>query len=105
MPVAQEAPIQLGAGGNFNNSMMQQMSAASQGMFPMMNPALWNIPMGQWPQFFSQMNPLMTQQGQGGMGSVPVSASQSSSIGGQGTGQQQNQVVQNAGNKMKKKQP
>jgi hypothetical protein len=46
MPVAQEAPIQLGAGGNFNNSMMQQMSAASQGMFPMMNPALWNIPMG-----------------------------------------------------------
>jgi hypothetical protein len=87
MPVAQEVPIQLGARGNFNNSMMQQMSAASQGMFPMMNPALWNIPMGQWPQFFSQMNPLMAQQGQSGIGSVLVSASQSSSIGGQGTGQ------------------
>jgi hypothetical protein len=80
--------------------MMQQMSAASQGMFPMMNPALWNIPMGQWPQFFSQVDPLMTQHGQGGLGSVPASASQSSSIGGQGTGQQQN-----AGNKIKKKQP
>jgi hypothetical protein len=47
MPVAQEAPIQLGAGGNFNSNIMQQMSAVSQGMFPMMNPALWNIPMGQ----------------------------------------------------------
>jgi hypothetical protein len=28
------------------------------GMFPMMNPALWNMPMGQWQQFMSQMNPM-----------------------------------------------
>jgi hypothetical protein len=52
------------------------------------------------------MNPMMAQQCQGGLGSVPASGSQSSSIGGQGIGQQQNQVVLNAGgNKIKKKQP
>jgi hypothetical protein len=40
---------------------MQQMGTAPQGMFLMMNPTLWNIPMGQWPQFFSQMNSMMPQ--------------------------------------------
>jgi hypothetical protein len=54
----QEASIQLGAAGNFNSNMMQQMGVASQGMFPVMNSAMWNIPIGLWPQF-SQMNSMM----------------------------------------------
>jgi hypothetical protein len=32
--------------------MMQQMGAAGQGMFPMMQPNMWNMPMTQWSQFF-----------------------------------------------------
>jgi hypothetical protein len=34
-------------------NMMQQMGGGPQGMFPMMNPALWNMPMEQWQQFMS----------------------------------------------------
>jgi hypothetical protein len=25
-----------------------------QGMFPMVPPGLWNVPLGQWQQFFAQ---------------------------------------------------
>jgi hypothetical protein len=85
-PIVQEAPIQLGAAGNFNINMMQQMGAASQGTFPMMNPAMWNIPIGLWPQF-SQMNSMMPQQGQFGVGVVHALGSQSSSIGVKGASQ------------------
>jgi hypothetical protein len=30
--------------------MMQQLGAG-QGMFPMLQPNMWNMPMSQWPQF------------------------------------------------------
>jgi hypothetical protein len=66
----------------FVSNMMQQMGGAPPGMFPMMNPALWNLPMGQWQQFMSQMNPMgnfpqgqFNQEGQG------ASVSQSSGVG------------------------
>jgi hypothetical protein len=31
--------------------MMQQMGSG-QGMFPMLQPNMWNLPMSRWPQFF-----------------------------------------------------
>jgi hypothetical protein len=42
----------------FVSNMMQQMGGGPPGMFSMMNPALWNVPLGQWQQFMSQMNPM-----------------------------------------------
>jgi hypothetical protein len=63
-------------------NMMQQMGGGPQGMFPMMNHALWNIPMGQWQQFMSQMNPMGNfSQGQFNQGAQGTSVSQSSGVG------------------------
>jgi hypothetical protein len=40
--------------------MMQQMGAARQGMFPMLQPHMWNMPMSQWSLFFGdQQIPLL----------------------------------------------
>jgi hypothetical protein len=46
--------------------MMQQMGAAGQGMFPVMQPNMWNLAMNQWSQFFGNQqippvgfNPMM----------------------------------------------
>jgi hypothetical protein len=62
--------------------MMHQMGGGPQGMFPMMNPALWNLPMGQWQQFMSQMNPMGNfPQGQYNHGAQGASVSQSSGVG------------------------
>jgi hypothetical protein len=36
--------------------MVQQMGAAGQGMFPMMQPNMWNMPMSQWSQFFGNQH-------------------------------------------------
>jgi hypothetical protein len=36
----------------FPQAMMHQLGAAGQGMFPMMQPNMWNLPMNQWSQFF-----------------------------------------------------
>jgi hypothetical protein len=65
--------------------MMQQMGAAGQGMFPMMQPNMWNMPMTQWSQFFGNQqippagfNPLMMMP-QGIAPSLPQSNSQGSS--------------------------
>jgi hypothetical protein len=50
----------------FPQGLGQQMGAASQGIFPMMNPNMWNVPMNQWQQFFGNQqfpppgfNPMM----------------------------------------------
>jgi hypothetical protein len=32
----------------FTQNMGQQLGAANQGMFPMMNPNMWNMPMSKW---------------------------------------------------------
>jgi hypothetical protein len=57
---------------SFVSNMMQQMGGGPRGMFPMMNPALWNVPLGQCQQFMSQMNPMgnfpQAQFNQGGQG-------------------------------------
>jgi hypothetical protein len=48
----------------------------------MMNPALWNMPMGQWQQFMSQMNPMGNfPQGQYNQGAQGTSVSKSSGVG------------------------
>jgi hypothetical protein len=66
----------------FVSNMMQQMGGGPPGMFPMMNPALWNMPMGQWQQFMSQMNPMGNfPQGQFNQGGQGASMSQSSGVG------------------------
>jgi hypothetical protein len=36
----------------FPQNMVQLMGAVGQGMFPMMQPNMWNMPMSQWSQFF-----------------------------------------------------
>jgi hypothetical protein len=36
----------------FLQNMVQNLGATGQGMFPMMNPNMWNMPMSQWSQFF-----------------------------------------------------
>jgi hypothetical protein len=65
--------------------MMQQMGAARQGMFPMLQPHMWNMPMSQWSQFFGNQqippagfNPMMMLP-QGVTPSLPQTNSQGSS--------------------------
>jgi hypothetical protein len=44
----------------FPEPMMQHMGVDGQGMFPMMQPHMWNMPMSQWSQFFgNQQIPLL----------------------------------------------
>jgi hypothetical protein len=63
-------------------NMMQQMGGGPQGMFPMMNPTMWNMPMGQWQQFMSQMNPMGNfPLGQFSQGAQGTSVNQSSGVG------------------------
>jgi hypothetical protein len=64
--------------------MMQQMGAG-QGMFPVLQPNMWNLPMNQWPQFFGNQqmpqagfNPMMMVP-QGITPNLPQSNSQGSS--------------------------
>jgi hypothetical protein len=71
----------------FPQSLMQQMGAGGQGMFPMMQPSMWNMPMTQWPQFLGNQqipqagfNPLMMMP-QGITPSLPQPNSQGISAG------------------------
>jgi hypothetical protein len=49
----------VGVKSEFPPQMMQQLGAG-QGMFPMLQPNMWNMPMSQWPQFFgNQQIPLL----------------------------------------------
>jgi hypothetical protein len=50
----------------FPQAMMQQLGAAAPGMFPMMQPDMWIVPMSQWSQFYGNQqippaafNPMM----------------------------------------------
>ncbi|KAK1681980.1 hypothetical protein QYE76_042828 [Lolium multiflorum] len=68
----------------FPPQMMQQLGAG-QGMFPMLQPHMWNMPMNQWPQFFGShqipqpgFNPVMMVP-QGIPQNLPQSNSQGSS--------------------------
>jgi hypothetical protein len=71
----------------FPQSLMQQMGAGGQGMFPMMQPSMWNMPMTQWPHFLGNQqipqagfNPLMMMP-QGITPSLPQPNSQGISAG------------------------
>jgi hypothetical protein len=73
-----------GVKSEFPPPMMQQLGAG-QGMFPMLQPNMWNMPMSQWSQFFGNQqipqagfNPLMMIP-QGIPPSLPQSNSQGSS--------------------------
>jgi hypothetical protein len=72
---------------DFSQGMVQQLGAAAPGMFPMMQPSRWNIPMSQWSQFYGNQqiplaafNPMMMMP-QGFTSGVPqLSNSQGSSV-------------------------
>jgi hypothetical protein len=88
----------------FPQGLGQQMGAASQGIFPMMNPNMWNVPMNQWQQFFGNQqfpppgfNPMMMMP-PGITPTLPQTNSQGSSASL--VPSQQQQV---SGNKNKKK--
>lgn len=74
----------VGVKSEFLPQMMQQMGAG-QGMFPMLQPNMWNLLMNQWPQFFgsqqmpqASFNPVMMVP-QGITPNLPQSNSQGSS--------------------------
>ncbi|KAM0857884.1 hypothetical protein ACQ4PT_048197 [Festuca glaucescens] len=88
--------------------MLHQMGVGAPGMFPMMQPGVWNVPLNLWPQFFGQQpmqpgdfNPMMVMP-QGSFNPlIPQgSNSQGSSVGQKNPSQQQ-QI--SGGNKSKKK--
>jgi hypothetical protein len=67
----------------------------------MMNPVMWNMPMGQWQQFMSQMNPMGNfPQGQFSQGAQGAFVSQSSGVGLRGPSSQV-QLAPTAKNKKK----
>ncbi|KAM0835336.1 hypothetical protein ACQ4PT_062996 [Festuca glaucescens] len=99
------APDPVTVKNEFPQHMMQQMGTAGQGMFPMMQPNMWNMPMSQWSQFFGNQqippagfNPMMMLP-QGITPSLPQPNSQGSSASLNPP--QQHQV--SSGNKNKKK--
>jgi hypothetical protein len=59
----------------------------------MMQQGLWNLPIGQWPQFFGAMNPMM-QMPVGQIAGMQQSSNSNSSIGGQGAVQASQPVQQ-----------
>ncbi|KAM0880457.1 hypothetical protein ACQ4PT_033564 [Festuca glaucescens] len=91
----------------FPQAMMQQMGAAAPGMFPMMQPNMWNVPMSQWSQFYGNQqippaafNPMMMMP-QGFTPNMPQSSnSQGSSVSLNNPSQQQQS---SGGSKNKKK--
>jgi hypothetical protein len=81
-------------GGNF----LSQAGMSQQGMFAMVPPGLWNVPLGQWQQLFAQprMGQMM-QMPQGFGGSVQTGTASNSSSGVPVTSQQaQQQPAKNA---------
>ncbi|KAM0880628.1 hypothetical protein ACQ4PT_033462 [Festuca glaucescens] len=91
----------------FPQAMIQQLGAAAPGMFPMMQPNMWNVPMSQWSQFYGNQqippaafNPMMMMP-QGFTPNVPQSSnSQGSSVSLNNPSQQQQS---SGGGKNKKK--
>jgi hypothetical protein len=80
-----------------------QLDTNQQGALPMMQQGMWNLPIGQWPQFFGALNPMM-QMPVGQFAGMQQSSNSNSCAGGQGAVQapQPQQPVQ-AGGKNKKK--
>jgi hypothetical protein len=78
-------PAAKSLGGGF----LQQFGVPQQGMCPMVPPGLWNVPMGQWQQFFGQpgMGQMM-QMPQGFRGNVQQGIASNSSSGVPVTSQQ-----------------
>jgi hypothetical protein len=78
-------PVAENLGGNF----LPQAGMAQQGMFPMVPPGLWNVPLGQWQQFFAQpgMGQMM-QMPQGFGTSAQTGTASNSSFGVPMTSQQ-----------------
>jgi hypothetical protein len=88
----------------FPQSLVQNLGAAGQGMFPM-NPNMWNMPLNQWSQFFGNQqippagfNPMMMMP-PGIVPNLPQSNSQGSSASLVPT--QQQQASGNSKNKKK----
>jgi hypothetical protein len=97
-PLNQVFPAAENLGGSF----LPHASVPQQGMFPMVPPGLWNVPLGQWQQFFAQpgMGQMM-QMPQGFGGSVQTGTASNSSSGVPVTSQQAQRVQQPA--KMQRK--
>jgi hypothetical protein len=97
-PLNQVFPTAENLGGSF----LLQAGVPQQGMFPMVPPRLWNVPLGQWQQFFAQPSMgQMMQMPQGFGGSMQTGTTSNSSSGVPVTSQQA-QVVQHPAKTAKK---